>query len=343
MAAGPTNTRTLIRKSSFQAARKVRESDAQHFVPAVQRRRRQSAREDYRHLCCADRRQRRRLALGPDGVSQLSGPARNGDARLLIWSPPRFRRRSYRCDRQRDPQADAGRKAAGRCRILFLARPLNDRGAAFDRDRAYGHRASIEVQQLYARRRGARHAGVGALSFRHRDRQRTSPYLDLPHVPDGEERRQVRRGRPRPHAVEARIHGAHPAPILPPDRGELAHVSARSAVRPRLRHRDRSRFARDLGDPGRSGPVDLVDSGLSGAVHGRDVAHGHDRQRAHGRRLRLGVRQADPEALLQPDHHGRLGYRRRRGRRARSAQSDRRPARPYRGRGLLGRNRGNQR
>ena len=32
----------------------------------------------------------------------------------------------------------------------------------------------------------------------------------------------------------------------------------------------------NLGDAGRTGPVDLVDSGLSGVVHGRNVVDGHD-------------------------------------------------------------------
>ena len=95
--------------------------------------------------------------------------------------------------------------------------------------------------------------------------------------------------------------GACPAPLLSPDRAELAHVSARPAVRSWLRHRDRSGSARNLGDTGRAGHVDLVDSGVSGAVHSRDVVDGYDRQRADARRLWLGVPEADPQALLQPD------------------------------------------
>ena len=63
--------------------------------------------------------------------------------------------------------------------------------------------------------------------------------------------------------------GAPVPPLFPPDRAQLAHVSARRAVRPRLRHGDRSRPARHFGDAGLAGSVDLVDPGVSGAVHGR--------------------------------------------------------------------------
>ena len=67
---------------------------------------------------------------------------------------------------------------------------------------------------------------------------------------------------------------------------------------------------------GGAGPVDLVDPGVSGAVHRRHDAGRHHRQRADARRLWLGLRQADPQALLQPDDHRGLG-RRRAGRRRR--------------------------
>ena len=46
------------------------------------------------------------------------------------------------------------------------------------------------------------------------------------------------------------------------------------------------------------------------AVHRRHDAHRHDRRRADARRLWLGVHEADPQALLQHDHHRGLGGRR---------------------------------
>ena len=55
------------------------------------------------------------------------------------------------------------------------------------------------------------------------------------------------------------------------------------------------------------GLVGLVHPGLSGAVHRRHVADGHDRRHIDAGRLRLGLRQADPQALLQPDDHGSIG------------------------------------
>ena len=65
-----------------------------------------------------------------------------------------------------------------------------------------------------------------------------------------------------------------------------------------------------------------------GAVHRRHVADRHHRQRADGARLWLGLRQSDPQALVQPDHHRRVGRRRALHRRHRGAGPDRRQARP---------------
>jgi len=41
----------------------------------------------------------------------------------------------------------------------------------------------------------------------------------------------------------------------------------------------------------------LVDHGLSAALHFRHVSVGHDRRRRHAGGLRLGVRQADAQAV----------------------------------------------
>ena len=69
----------------------------------------------------------------------------------------------------------------------------------------------------------------------------------------------------------------------------------------------------------------------------------HDRLDPDARRLWLGLRQADPKALLQPDDHGRLGAGGRHRRRPRDAEPHRRPVGLERRRRLLGRDRGAER
>jgi cytochrome c biogenesis protein CcdA len=100
------------------------------------------------------------------------------------------------------------------------------------------------------------------------------------------------------------------------------------------RHRRDAGFARI---------VDLVDPGVSGAVHGRHDAARYDGQYFDAGRLRLGFREADPQALLQPHHHGGVGRRRGGRRRPRSVESHRRSAGPDPERRLLGRDRFAQR
>ena len=56
-----------------------------------------------------------------------------------------------------------------------------------------------------------------------------------------------------------------------------------------------------------------------GAVHRRHGAGGHDRQRADGRRLWLGLHQSAAQAVVQPDDHRRLGVGRAADRRHRGA------------------------
>ena len=73
--------------------------------------------------------------------------------------------------------------------------------------------------------------------------------------------------------------------------------------------------------PGLAGPVDLVDPGLPGAVHRRHDPDRHDRQHPDARRLWLGLRQADPQALLQSHHHCRFGRGRGDRRRPRGART----------------------
>ena len=115
-------------------------------------------------------------------------------------------------------------------------------------------------RQLHKRRRHCRHLGLGLVPVRNRHRKYPYPQINLPDVPSREERRQVRGGRPRPHAVETRIYGAYLAPLFPPDRAQLAHVSAGGALWPWFRYSDRGWLARNLRDAGRAGHVDLVDT-----------------------------------------------------------------------------------
>ena len=57
----------------------------------------------------------------------------------------------------------------------------------------------------------------------------------------GAPRRRLRRGRPQSSVGAARTARPHLPAAVPADLAQLAHVSARLAVRPRLRHRDRDR------------------------------------------------------------------------------------------------------
>ena len=63
-------------------------------------------------------------------------PPADGPPRLHVRPAPRRRRRPHRGDRQHDPQAHAGRPAAGRRGPLLLARPLDDRRRPVGPDRA---------------------------------------------------------------------------------------------------------------------------------------------------------------------------------------------------------------
>ena len=78
------------------------------------------------------------------------------------------------------------------------------------------------------------------------------------------------------------------------------------------------------------GLVVLVAADLPGAVHRRHEPRRHDRLRADGARLWLGLREADPQALLQPHHHVGVGRRGASDRQRRGARADRREARALR-------------
>ena len=102
-----------------------------------------------------------RLGVGARRVPRLPGAARHGAAGLQLRPAPRVRRRPHRRHRQRHAQADAGGQAAGRRRLLLLARPFDHRGRAVDRDRGHRDRAAGPV-----RRRSRRSAASSARSSR---------------------------------------------------------------------------------------------------------------------------------------------------------------------------------
>ena len=117
----------------------------------------------------------------------------------------------------------------------------------------------------------------------------------------------VRRGRAGGAAEQARLH--EPLPRRPDqvDPQALAHLPDRRPVRPRLRHRDRGRPARAGRRRCGVQPALLLDPGAADPVRGRHVPDGHRRRRLHERRVRVGVRAAGPQGLLQPHHHLDLG------------------------------------
>ena len=122
------------------------------------------------------------------------------------------------------------------------------------------------------------------------------------------------RGRGSRHPAEPARAARAPVPAaVPPDHAKLAHVPARLPVRPRLRHRDRgqrcSASRRRRRRKGVSIWSILVFPALFAA--GMSLVDTTDGILML-RRLWLGVRQADAQALLQPDDHLRLRGGRRR-------------------------------
>ena len=149
-------------------------------------------------------------------------------------------------------------------------------------------------------------------------------------------RRTVRRGRSQHPAREPRPLGPAVPAAVPLHPRKLADVSAGLPVRARLRHRDRDRRAGDFRVAGRARPVVLVAADLPGAVHRRHEPRRHDRFGADGARLWLGVRETDPQALLQSDDHVGVGRGGAPDRRRRGAGTDRREARAHRRRSGIG-------
>ena len=81
------------------------------------------------------------MAVGFGGVSRLSDPYGDGDARLYIRSASRIRRRSIAAiDNVTRKLMQEGKRpvAVG---LFFSLGPFDDRGGAFDRDRSHRQRS----------------------------------------------------------------------------------------------------------------------------------------------------------------------------------------------------------
>ena len=181
-------------------------------------------------------------------------------------------------------------------------------------------RAAGPARRAPRRRRRHRHAGLGALPAAHRHRQPVHPARHLGGVHAGPARRK--------RSATMSSTRCWPAAACWPA------CSARCSASCRARwHMYPIGFLFGLGfdtatEIGLLGiSATQAAQGMPfwtilvfpGAVHRRHVAGRHHRQRADGRRLWLGLRQADPQALVQPDHHRRVGGRRHLHRRHRGA------------------------
>ncbi len=148
--------------------------------------------------------------------------------------------------------------------------------------------------------------------------------------------RRARRGEPVAEQelnmllVRPRLSRPHLSSAVPHGVAQLADVSGRLSVRAGLRYRDRDQPVHRRREPGLRRHDVRHGHDFPGSVHRRHDARRHHRQRADGRRLRLGVPQSDPQDLVQSHHHGDFRRRRAADRRHRGARADRRQARPRR-------------
>ncbi len=257
-----------------------------------------------------------------DGVRR-----RHRGARLHPRHAARVRRRPHRRDRQHHPQARRRGQAPAVHRVLLLPRSLQRRVRA---------RGAAELRHPGARRPAAqqrlgpavhdqhhRHLRVRLLPVPDRGVQHRHPGRDPQGVPRDALRR-LRRRAAGGAAQQARPDEPLPRPAGPPGGHPVEDVPDRVPVRPGLRHRHRGGAARAGGHGRGRRPAVLRDLVAADPVRRRDEPVRHDRRLLHELRLRLGVRQAGPQGLLQPDHHRPVRLRRAVRRRDRTA----RPARP---------------
>ena len=201
-------------------------------------------------------------------------------------------------------------------------------------DRRPGDRRRVHAAE---RHRHDRHDRLGHVPVHHRADQPRRAVRRRPGRARAALGRALRGG-DRADARPARADQRADAALRPAHHRAVADVSARAAVRPRVRHRDGDRAA----VPGRRRGVRIAavlrDRLPADPVRRRHVAAGHARRRVHGLRLRLGVRQARAQALLQPHRDGAVGRGRAGDRLARAAvgagrRGDRPRRRRLRGRG----------
>ena len=160
---------------------------------------------------------------------------------LPVRPAPRLRRRPHRGDRQHHPQAPRRGQAAGRRRVLLLARALDDRvlaGGWPSRWRARTVNSEIPAFQEYGGYIGASVSGtflwiIGILNL--------IVLVDILRIFREMRGRDVRPRAAREPPARARADEPLLRPVLPPDRPQLADVPARAALRPRVRHGHRGR------------------------------------------------------------------------------------------------------
>ena len=146
--------------------------------------------------------------LGPLPLLRPQQPRACGarHARLHVRAPPRVRRRSHRGDRQHHAQAAAGRKAPDGCRLLLLARPLDDRVLARRGPRRRGEDGQLADPGFPGHRRLHRRLRLRHLPDRDRPDQPRRAARHPRRVSAAEERRlqraEARRGAPEPGADE---------------------------------------------------------------------------------------------------------------------------------------------
>ena len=176
--------------------------------------------------------------MGHSGVSSFPGAAGNSISGLVVRSAPRGRRRPHCRHRQRNPQADAGRQAAGGGRLHVFPRPLNHRDPRLAGDCRGGAGAAKASGPLPRDRRGDRHTGFLGFPAGHCGSQPHHPALGVRHLPARAPRRTVRGRGPGPAAGEPRLPGADIQAHLQDDPAQLAHVSAGLFVWPGFRYGD---------------------------------------------------------------------------------------------------------